>query len=117
MLRDARHIAEAYSAVPTKPVSVPGSTPLATPTATAPVNPGDTRTLSIANEEPKKEAPKQAVKDWIRLEPGLYPIDTIRKADHTAHTILQFIYSISAGPDAVSRILKTLNKAYKQDHK
>jgi len=104
MLRDSRHIAEAYAT--------------AVPATTTPALPGHVAaSLGQANEEPKKDTPKAAVKDWLRLEPGLYPIDTIRKADHTAHTILQFIYSISAGPDAVSRILKTINKAYKQDHK
>lgn len=107
MLRDSRLIAEiAYNS--TDPM-IPGRG-IAT-SQTMPNMP------SVANEEPKKETPKQAVKDWIRLEPGLYPIDTVRKADHTAHTILQFIYSICASPDAVHRVLKTINKAYKQDHK
>jgi hypothetical protein len=104
MLRDARHIAEAYTSVPSTPISVP--TPGTPSVITTPIP------VSQGNEETKK-----TVKDWLRLEPGLYPIDTIRKADHTAHVILQFIYSISASPDAVSRIFKTLNKAYKQDHK
>jgi hypothetical protein len=103
MLRDSRHIAEAYISVPQKPAVQP----------IAPVSPS----LNQANEEPKKEVPKQAVKDWLRLEPGLYPIDTIRKADHTAHVLLQFIYSICSGPDSVHRVLKTLNKAHKQDKK
>ena len=105
MLRDSRQIAEAYdTAVTSVPVSVPN---VITPgVKTAPT------AVPQANEETKK-----TVKDWLRLEPGLYPIDTIRKADHTAHVILQFIYSISASPDAVSRVMKTLNKAYKQDHK
>lgn len=100
MLRDSRHIAEAYTAVVPKP----------TVTNTVPSS------VEQSSEEPKKDVPKP-VKDWLRLEPGLYPIDTIRKADHTAHVILQFIYSICSGPDAVSRVLKTLNKAYKQDKK
>jgi hypothetical protein len=91
MLRDARHLAEAYTAI----TPVPGQ----------------------SNEEQKVETPKAPVKDWLRLEPGLYPIDTIRKADHTAHAILQFIYSICSGPDSVHRVLKTLNKAHKQDKK
>lgn len=116
MLRDARHIAEAYNTVApaTKPTSVPSAGPMTTPAQSAVITPG-AGTLNIAsvnNEETKKD-----VKDWIRLEPGLCPIDTIRKADHTAHTILQFIYSICASPDAVNRVLKTINKAYKQDHK
>jgi hypothetical protein len=105
MLRDSRLIAEVYASVPA-PIGPSVVTKTDVPT-----------TASIANEEPKKEAPKQNIKDWIRLEPGLCPIDTVRKADHTAHTILQFIYSICASPDAVHRILKTINKAYKQDHK
>lgn len=104
MLRDARHIAEAYTAVPSTPISVPTTvTPGVKPTPSP---------VAQSNEEPKK-----TVKDWLRLEPGLYPIDTVRKADHTAHVILQFIYSICTGPDAVSRVMKTLNKAYKQDKK
>ena len=107
MLRDSRHIAEAYTAVPQKPSITP-----ITPT------PGQVQaTLTQSNEEPKKETPKAPVKDWLRLEPGLYPIDTIRKADHTAHVLLQFIYSICSGPDSVHRVLKTLNKAHKQDKK
>ena len=95
MHNDARSIAEAYAvAVPKTPV----------PTQ--------------SNEEKKEpETPKPAVKDWLRLEPGLYPIDTVRKADHTAHVLLQFIYSVCASPDAVHRVFKTLNKAYKQDKK
>jgi hypothetical protein len=104
MLRDSRQIAEAYTAVPSTPVPVPNVITPGVKTAPAAV--------PQSNEETKK-----TVKDWLRLEPGLYPIDTIRKADHTAHVMLQFIYSISASPDAVSRIMKTLNKAYKQDHK
>ena len=107
MLRDSRHIAEAYTAVPSTPISVPSTITPGVKTAPAAV-----AAVPQANEETKK-----TVKDWLRLEPGLYPIDTIRKADHTAHVLLQFIYSISASPDAVSRIMKTLNKAYKQDHK
>jgi hypothetical protein len=107
MLRDVRLIAEiAYNSadamIPGKGISTSQTMP---------------NMPSVANEEPKKETSKQATKDWIRLEPGLYPIDTVRKADHTAHTILQFIYSICASPDAVHRVLKTINKAYKQDHK
>jgi hypothetical protein len=104
MLRDSRHIAEAYTTVPSTPISVPNT-----------ITPGVKMTptpVSQGNEETKK-----TVKDWLRLEPGLYPIDTVRKADHTAHVMLQFIYSICAGPDAVNRVLKTLNKAYKQDKK
>jgi hypothetical protein len=97
MLRDARHLAEAYTTVPQK---------IATPAV-----------LGQSNEEPKTEMPKVAIKDWLRLEPGLYPIDTIRKADHTAHAILQFIYSVCSGPDSVHRVLKTINKAHKQDKK
>jgi hypothetical protein len=101
MLKDVRHIAEAYaSTVPKPPVP-----------QTVPASPAQ------SNEEVKKDVPKPAVKDWLRLEPGLYPIDTIRKADHTAHVLLQFIYSICSGPDAVHRVFKTLNKAYKQDKK
>ena len=108
MLRDSRLIAEiAYNS--TDPM-VPGR-----PIPTSPMTPNSIP--NVANEELKKESPKQNVKDWLRLEPGLYPIDTIRKADHTAHVILQFIYSVCASPDAVNRVLKTLNKAYKQDHK
>jgi len=103
MLRDARHLAEAYAAVPQKP--------------TIPVPSQVTTSLGQSNEEPKNEAPKVPVKDWLRLEPGLYPIDTIRKADHTAHVLLQFIYSICSGPDSVHRVMKTLNKAHKQDKK
>ena len=104
MLRDARHIAEAYtSVVPPAPI---GATSPGIPAG--PVN----ITQAQSNEESKK-----SVKDWLRLEPGLYPIDTVRKADHTAHVVLQFIYSICASPDAVHRVLKTINKAYKQDHK
>jgi len=107
MLRDSRYIFKEYAtSVPSSPVPSPATT-------IVPPN----KPLNQAAEEPKKEAPKQAVKDWLRLEPGLYPIDTIRKADHTAHVMLQFIYSICASPDAVSRVLKTINKAYKQDHK
>jgi|GEM_PF-5082928 len=106
MLRDSRIIAEiAYNSTD---AMIPGRG-IAT-SQTIPNMP------SVANEEPKKEV-KSAVKDWIRLEPGLCPIDTVRKADHTAHMILQFIYSVCASPDAVSRVLKTINKAYKQDHK
>jgi hypothetical protein len=104
MLRDARHIAEAYTAVPSTPISVPTTVTPGVKTTPSPV--------AQSNEETKK-----AVKDWLRLEPGLYPIDTVRKADHTAHVMLQFIYSICASPDAVSRVMKTLNKAYKQDKK
>lgn len=104
MLRDSRHIAEAYTSVPSTPISVPSVTSPSIQTTPNPVG--------QSNEETKK-----AVKDWLRLEPGLYPIDTVRKADHTAHVILQFIYSICASPDAVHRVLKTINKAYKQDHK
>jgi hypothetical protein len=101
MHKDARYIAEAYTSVTPTP-------------APAPV--GKTVTpMSQAAEEPKKEV--KPVKDWLRLEPGLYPIDTIRKADHTAHVLLQFIYSVCSGPDAVHRVFKTLNKAYKQDKK
>lgn len=103
MHNDARQIAEAYTAIPQKPATpVPGQTAV---------------TLSQANQETVKETPKAPVKDWLRLEPGLYPIDSIRKADHTAHVLLQFIYSICSGPDAVHRVFKTLNKAYKQDKK
>jgi hypothetical protein len=103
MLRDARHLAEAYTAMPQKVATpTPGQIPSA---------------LSQSNEEPKSEMPKVAIKDWLRLEPGLYPIDTVRKADHTAHAILQFIYSVCSGPDSVHRVLKTLNKAHKQDKK
>jgi len=114
MLRDSRLIAElAYSSANSNDPIIPGQG--ISTSQTMPNMP------SVANEEPKKEVDSKqvvkAVKDWIRLEPGLYPIDTIRKADHTAHTILQFIYSICASPDAVSRVLKTINKAYKQDHK
>jgi hypothetical protein len=102
MLKDVRHIAEAYAtAVPKPPVQPAAST----------------LPVAQSNEEATKEAPKPAVKDWLRLEPGLYPIDTIRKADHTAHVLLQFIYSVCAGPDAVHRVFKTLNKSYKQDKK
>jgi len=100
MLRDSRQIAEAY---------------LSAPSTTGPsvqVTPNPIATAGQSNEEAKK-----TVKDWLRLEPGLYPIDTVRKADHTAHVILQFIYSVCASPDAVHRVLKTINKAYKQDHK
>jgi hypothetical protein len=100
MLRDSRQIAEAYTSVPS--ATVPSVQTTSNPITTA----------SQSNEEPKP-----AVKDWLRLEAGLCPIDTVRKADHTAHTILQFIYSICASPDAVHRVLKTINKAYKQDHK
>lgn len=115
MLRDSRHIAEAYNTViPSKPISVPSSGPMTTPVKSVVNNVSDgNATLNVANEEIKKKE----VKDWIRLEQGLCPIDTIRKADHTAHIILQFIYSICSSPDAVSRVLKTINKAYKQDHK
>jgi hypothetical protein len=102
MLRDSRRIAEAYAT--TSVPSTVGPSVIAGNDVPA--------VASIANEEPKK-----TVKDWIRLEPGLCPIDTVRKADHTAHTILQFIYSVCASPDAVNRVLKTINKAYKQDHK
>jgi hypothetical protein len=110
MLRDSRIIAElAYSSANSN-----GPIPVGQGISTSQTMPN---MPSVANEEPKKEVSKQAVKDWIRLEPGLYPIDTVRKADHTAHTILQFIYSICASPDAVHRVLKTINKAYKQDHK
>jgi hypothetical protein len=102
MLKDVRHIAEAYAtAVPKPPVQQVAPTPSA----------------GQSNEEAAKETPKPVVKDWLRLEPGLYPIDTIRKADHTAHVLLQFIYSVCAGPDAVHRVFRTLNKAYKQDKK
>jgi hypothetical protein len=108
MLRDTRHIAEAY-ATQMPAVSVPDATG---PSITAKTGVPPTASLNQSNEEPKK-----VVKDWLRLEPGLYPIDTVRKADHTAHVILQFIYSICASPDAVARVMKTVNKAYKQDHK
>jgi len=104
MLRDSRQIAEAYISVPSTTGPSVQTTP--NPIATAGQPAGQ------SNEEPKP-----AVKDWLRLEAGLCPIDTVRKADHTAHTILQFIYSICASPDAVHRVLKTINKAYKQDHK
>jgi len=105
MLSDSRYIAEAYAtAVPSTPISVPNTVTPGVKTTPTPV--------AQSNEESKK-----TVKDWLRLEPGLYPIDTVRKADHTAHVMLQFIYSVCAGPDAVSRVLKTLNKAYKQDKK
>jgi hypothetical protein len=107
MLKDSRIIAEiAYNSTN---AIIPGKG-IAT-SQTMPNMPA-----SIANEEPKKDT-KPATKDWIRLEPGLCPIDTVRKADHTAHMILQFIYSVCASPDAVSRVLRTINKAYKQDHK
>lgn len=99
MLRDSRQIAEAYTSVPS--TTVPNVQIASNPVSN-----------SQSNEETKK-----TVKDWLRLEPGLYPIDTVRKADHTAHVILQFIYSVCASPDAVHRVLKTINKAYKQDHK
>ena len=100
MLRDSRQIAEAYG-------SVPSSMGPSVQVAANPIT-----TAGQSNEEQKP-----IVKDWLRLETGLCPIDTIRKADHTAHTVLQFIYSICASPDAVHRVLKTINKAYKQDHK
>jgi hypothetical protein len=102
MIRDSRIIAETYATVVPKPATTPTTIP-STP-------------VSQSNET-VKETPKAPVKDWLRLEPGLYPIDTIRKADHTAHAILQFIYSVCSGPDHVHRVLKTVNKAYKQDKK
>lgn len=118
MIRDVRHLASLYeTAIPSQQI---GSN-----VRTGPVTPGDSQSINSdvpnqSNEEKKEIDPKQvtkAIKDWIRLEPGLYPIDTVRKADHTAHVILQFIYSICASPDAVHRVIKTVNKAYKQDHK
>jgi len=99
MIRDSRYIAEAYTSIPQKPTTpVPGA-------------------VAVSLNQAEQETAKPQIKDWLRLESGLCPIDTVRKADHVAHVVLQFIYSICSGPDAVHRVIKTLNKAYKQDKK
>ncbi|NBP03612.1 MAG: hypothetical protein EBU90_26655 [Proteobacteria bacterium] len=69
-------------------------------------------------EENVTAANPSAVKDWYRLEPGMHPIDSDRKAVHTGYTILQFIYSICQNhPDFVAKVMKSLRKAYEQDRK
>jgi len=58
MLRDSRHIAEAYTTVPSTPISVPNT-----------ITPGVKMTptpVSQGNEETKK-----TVKDWLRLTRAL----------------------------------------------